>query len=50
MSITKALCLDAIPSLTDCGIDSLGGAVGMLVYYVHNLRPRTTCPTQSEVP
>ena len=36
-------------SLTDCGLDSLGGAVGMLVYYVHNLRPRTTCPTQSEV-
>ena len=27
-------------SLTDCGIDSLGGAVGMLVYYVNNLRLR----------
>ena len=36
-------------SLTDCGIDSVGGAVGMLVYYVHNLRLRAICPTETEV-
>jgi VanZ family protein len=28
------------PSLTDCGIDSVGGAMGMLVYYVNYLRLR----------
>jgi VanZ family protein len=34
-------------SLTDCGIDSIGGAMGMLVYYVNNLRLRAICPTKS---
>jgi len=36
-------------SLTDCGIDSVGGALGMLVYYVNNVRLRTIYPTKSEV-
>jgi VanZ family protein len=35
-------------SLSDCGIDSVGGAMGMLVYYVNNLRLRAICPTTSE--
>jgi VanZ family protein len=28
------------PSLTDCGIDSIGAAMGILVYYVNHLRLR----------
>jgi VanZ family protein len=36
-------------SLTDCGIDSIGGAMGILVYYVNDLRLRAICPTTSEV-
>ncbi len=30
-------------SLTDCGIDLIGGAMGILVYYVNYLRPRAVC-------
>jgi hypothetical protein len=28
-------------SLTDCGIDAIGGAMGIMAYYVHRLRLRT---------
>ena len=37
-------------SLTDCGIDAIGGAMGILAYYVHHLRLRTFCFTTSEAP
>jgi VanZ family protein len=36
-------------TLRDCGIDSIGGAMGILVYYVNYRRLRATCPTTSEV-
>jgi VanZ family protein len=36
-------------SLRDCGIDSIGGAMGILPYYVNYLRLRTICRTTSEV-
>ena len=32
-------------SWADCGIDSIGGAMGMAVYYVNYLRLRAICPT-----
>lgn len=36
-------------SLTDCGIDSIGEAIGILLYYVNYLRVRSICPATSEV-
>ena len=35
------------PSSTDCGIDSIGGAMGILVFYVNYLRLRAICPPTS---
>jgi VanZ family protein len=32
-------------SWADCGIDSIGGAIGMGVYYFNYLRLRAICPT-----
>ena len=37
-------------SWADCGIDSIGGAMGILAYYVHHLQFRIFCPTSSETP
>lgn len=37
------------PSLTDCGIDSIGGAMGILLYYVNHIRLRVVCPSTLEV-
>lgn len=36
--------------LTDCGIDAIGVAMGIMAYYVHHLRLRTIYPTASEAP
>lgn len=38
------------PSFADCGIDSIGGAMGILAYYINYLRLRLICPTTSEAP
>ncbi len=35
-------------SLTDCGIDSVEGAVGILLYYFNSLRLQTICRAASE--
>jgi VanZ family protein len=46
----QSFALGRTARLTDCGIDAIGAAMGILAYSANHVRLRTICPTALEAP